>query len=380
MKILLIIDQYDSGNNGTTMSAQRLAHTLMAHGHQVRVVSTGAEKDGKYRVAEYYLTPLVRSLVHKEGMTFGKPDDSLLARAISWADVAHLMLPFSLARHGLKIARELEVPVTAAFHVQPENITYAIGLGHRRAVNDWLYDVQRRRFYDQIRHIHVPSAFMADQLRQHGYTNAIHVISNGVDPDFHWRKAPKDPAFRGKFVILMIGRYANEKRQDVLIDAIRRSPYQGMIQLVLAGKGPEARRLHRLGRRLYNPPVFRFYSHDDLLDLLAQCDLYVHASDAESEAISCIEAFSCGLVPVIADSPLSATPQFARDPRSLFAAGNSRDLCGHITYWMTHPGERRAMEKVYADYGATFNLDTCVRQMEALFEEAIADAQKPSDC
>ena len=44
MKILLIIDQYDRGNNGTTMTAQRLAHTLAAHGHEVRVVSTGNSK------------------------------------------------------------------------------------------------------------------------------------------------------------------------------------------------------------------------------------------------------------------------------------------------------------------------------------------------
>ena len=44
MKILLVIDQYDRGNNGTTMTAQRLAHTLNAHGHEVRVVSTGDRK------------------------------------------------------------------------------------------------------------------------------------------------------------------------------------------------------------------------------------------------------------------------------------------------------------------------------------------------
>ena len=43
--------------------------------------------------------------------------------------------------------------------------------------------------------------------------------------------------------------------------------------------------------------------------------------DAEIEAIACIEAFSCGLVPVIAGSEQSATPQFALDERSLFNAG-----------------------------------------------------------
>ena len=52
MKILLVIDQYDRGNNGTTMTAQRLAQTLNAHGHEVRVVSTGNSGNGKYLVKE----------------------------------------------------------------------------------------------------------------------------------------------------------------------------------------------------------------------------------------------------------------------------------------------------------------------------------------
>lgn len=68
MKILLIIDQYDRGNNGTTMTAQRLAHTLAAHGHEVRVVSTGNSGNGKYLVKEYFLPPIVRHIVTKQGM------------------------------------------------------------------------------------------------------------------------------------------------------------------------------------------------------------------------------------------------------------------------------------------------------------------------
>ena len=37
----------------------------------------------------------------------------------------------------------------------------------------------------------------------------------------------------------------------------------------------------------------------------------MHSADAEIEAISCIEAFACGNVPIIANSPNSATKQFA---------------------------------------------------------------------
>ena len=105
---------------------------------------------------------------------------------------------------------------------------------------------------------------------------------------FVYRKKEKTPELLGKFVILMIGRLSNEKRQDVLIDAVKKSKYSDNIQLLLAGQGPKYRALRRRGRRLKNPPRIRFYTHNELLNVIAMSDLYVHAADAEIEAISCI--------------------------------------------------------------------------------------------
>lgn len=84
-------------------------------------------------------------------------------------------------------------------------------------------------------------------------------------------------------------------------------------------------------------------------------DLYVHTSDAEIEAMSCMEAFACGLVPVIADSPRSATPQFALDERSLFPAGDADALAERIDWWIEHPQEREEMEHRYADHASSMH-------------------------
>ena len=371
MKILLIIDQFDADNNGTTMTARRLAQTLVKHGHKVSVVSTGAPAANKYVVKEIYMPPVVRHIVHSQGMILARPDEDVLREAIAGADVVHFLMPFWLSWTGLRIARELGVPVTAAFHVQPENITYTLHMGRSRLANEGLYYFFRKIFFNKFTHVHCPSEFIAGQLREHGYTAKLHVISNGVDGDFVYRKIEKTPQLQGKFVILMIGRLSNEKRQDVLIDAIKKSRYSDNIQLMLAGQGPKYKALIRRGRALKNPPVIRFYSHEELLDVIAMSDLYVHAADAEIEAISCIEAFSSGLVPVIADSKKSATPQFALCRHSLFKAGSSDDLARQIDYWIEHEQERQRMEQVYSEHGKKYALDYCVRQMEAMFEDAI---------
>ena len=102
-------------------------------------------------------------------------------------------------------------------------------------------------------------------------------------------------------------------------------------------------------------------------------DLYVHAADVEIEAIACIEAFSSGLVPVIANSEKSATPQFAMDERSLFKAGDSAELSEKIEYWIEHKEERKEMEKAYSEYGKQFNIEQCVFKIEKMFEQAVSE-------
>jgi len=80
--------------------------------------------------------------------------------------------------------------------------------------------------------------------------------------------------------------------------------------------------------------VFGYYNRDELIKLIHECDLYVHASDAEIEGISLIEAFACGLVPIISDSKQSAAAQFALGPQNLFKAGSPESLAEKIDYWL----------------------------------------------
>ena len=117
----------------------------------------------------------------------------------------------------------------------------------------------------------------------------------------------------------------------------------------------------------------RFFPHEELIRMLAQADLYVHAADIEIEAMACMEAFACGRVPVIADSPRSATPQFSLDEKCLFPAGDAATLAERIDWWLSHPGERAAMERRYAESAKRYALAACVRQAEEMFTTAIED-------
>ena len=181
---------------------------------------------------------------------------------------------------------------------------------------------------------------------------------------------------QGMFNVLMVGRYAGEKRQDVLIEACAKCRHAGEIQVILAGKGPLEKKYRHLAEKLPNPIVMQFYEPSRLIEILHMADLYVHTSDAEIEAMSCMEAFASGLVPIIADSPRSATPQFALDDRSLFPAGDSDALARKIDWWIEHPEERKEMELRYAEHAKEYALERSIEKTEEMFRQAIAEQRR----
>ena len=122
-------------------------------------------------------------------------------------------------------------------------------------------------------------------------------------------------------------------------------------------------------------PIMKFYDKDNLIKLLKSTDLYVHSADAEIEAISCIEAFACGNVPIIANSPNSATKQFALTNESLFEAGNSDDLANKIDFWLDNINYRKEMEIEYAKSAENYRLKNSIKKMEEMFEDAIRECK-----
>jgi glycosyltransferase involved in cell wall biosynthesis len=266
------------------------------------------------------------------------------------------------------------IPVTAAFHCQPENITYNIKLNALGFLNTFIYFWFRVTFYRWIKHIHCPSSFLAGELKRRHYQGCLHIISNGVSGNFRPRETPQERK-DDRIHVLMIGRLAPEKRQDLIIKAVKHSKYRDQIQLYFAGAGPAKKRYIRMSADLPNPPVFEFLPQDKLIHLIYDTDIYVHASDVEIEGISCIEAFSCGKVPIISDSKKSAASQFAIDSRSLFKRGDYLDLRDKIDYWIEHPDEREQMGREYAKQGKElYNIDSSVEKLELMFQDAIRDA------
>lgn len=374
MNILFASNAYFSHNNGTSVSAQRFVNALRENGHEVRVISNYDQRplpEENMYVLETMRIPGFNNLMEKCDFSYAKPDEQIIREAIKWADVVHMMMCFPLEWACARICIEEHKPMTGAFHVQMENITSSLNMGKIKWLNTMLYKWINHKYYSKHKFVHCPSQFMKEELERYGYTNDLRAISNGVAPQFIYRRPPEQTIWGDKFVILMVGRLSHEKRQDLIIQAVAESRHKNQIQLVFAGNGPLKEWYKELCKDLPIQPVFGYYTQQQLIEIMAQTDLYIHASDMESEAIGCIEAFSTGLIPIISDSRLSATRQFALTDKSLFHAGDAHDLCKKIDYWFEHQKELPEWELKYADLGLKYQLKDSVSQFENMLMDAI---------
>lgn len=430
LTIAMVVDSIGNRGNGTSNSALQYAEELRAQGHTVRFVGIGAPE---YR-ARIHRIPLVSFIAAKQQMAFAQPSEELFDRAFDGVDVVHIYLPFKFGREALKAARARGIAVTAGFHLQPENVTYSAGLQRIPGLSRFIYWLFRKWFYRRVDHVHVPTQCGAELLRKHHYENTLHVISNGYEPRFTPRgdscdekteeaEASSDagtgaesvtgaesetekemetlqpdiaelgmgvredlsdevgrvqefPTLHRPFRIVASGRLSNEKDQVTLLRAVALSRYSEDIEVSIAGQGPLKRRLKRYARRfLDNPATIGFHPNAHMPEFLRSGDLFVHPSIADLESLSVIEAMAVGLVPVIADSPLSAAGQFSLCEESSFPVRNAQALADRIDWWIEHPRERRRWGDVYARHTLeNYSVRASIRKFVQMEREAIADA------
>jgi glycosyltransferase involved in cell wall biosynthesis/1-acyl-sn-glycerol-3-phosphate acyltransferase len=369
MVIVFVEDNYKNLTDGTSISAYRFRNELIKRGHTVRVLAVDVSGEDMYGLEEHHV-PLVSEVASKNHQHFAKYDEKIVRRAFEGADIVHIFFPWQIARKCYRLAREMGIPVSGAFHCQPENVTYNMMIPYFEPANIFVYFLFKFWFYRKVDNIHCPSLFTSRELQKHGYHARLHAISNGVSDAF---RPPDKPVQKtgDRIRLLMIGRIAEEKRQDLIINAVNISKYRDKIEIFFAGQGPMQKRFTRYARKLPNKPRFEFVSQERLLDIIYNTDIYIHASDAETEGISCLEAISCGKVPIISDSKKSAASQFSLDGRSLFKRGSYRDLCKKLEYWIEHPDERKRMETEYIELGKKYHISYSIDKIEKMFDDTI---------
>ena len=384
MKILFVINNFYMKGNGMAASARRTAQYLKDMGHEVRVLAGpnkhAAEPQPEYCLKEFKF-PFVQGIIDAQGFSYASSDPKIMEEAIRWADVVHLEEAFVLEIKAIRIAKKLGKPLTATYHLHPENITNSLGpLRYWKGLNRTILRMGRNLVFNHCSYVQCPTENVMDRLRRYHFKSNLALISNGLIPDdcIRPKEMPEDYLDENRpLKVVYIGRLSREKDQPTLLEAMRYSAYSKRIQLIFAGIGPDEKRIKKLARKLYEKgvlsyePQFVFLDRDGLRNLSAGADLCAHCATIEVEGLSIMEAMQQAVVPVIAVGPYSGTSQFALDHRSRFPERNPEALAQRIDYWLSHPQERWEMGHVYAKEIQKYDIRRSVAALLEMFQKAV---------
>jgi glycosyltransferase involved in cell wall biosynthesis len=310
VRVGLFTNNYLPFCGGVTVSVETLRRGLEARGHEPWVLAPrfpGAADAGP-RTLRY---PSIPAVTYPE-FPLAIPYSRRLARQVRALgfDVFHAHHPFLLGPAARRLARRQRRPLVFTYHTRYDKYAHYVPL--RRDLVEAAARLLSTRFAARADAIIAPSAVLRDELRERGVRAPIAVVPTGVDLA---RFSPGDRAAARRargleesaLVVLYVGRLDREKSVDRVLTAFARiAGTLARARLVLVGQGTQAEELRRMASALPAASRVTFAgvcAHERLPEYYRAADLFLFASETETQGLVLAEAAACGLPAVAINAP-----------------------------------------------------------------------------
>ena len=310
MKIALFTNNYLPFRGGVTTSVETLRRGLDASGHEAWVFAPRFP-DAAPPIPRVVRYPSLPAVTYPE-FTLAVPWAPRIARRARTErfDVFHAHHPFLLGPAARRLARRDGRPLVFTYHTRYDKYAHYVPLprGFVEAAATGL----STRFATRADAVLAPSSLVRDELVARGVRVPIAVVPTGVDLR---RFAPGGRVAARKalglasddLLLLYVGRLDREKSVGRILAAFER--VAGTIahaRLVLVGHGTEAAALRAQAGRLPVGDRITFLGvrpHDALVDFYRAADVFVFASETETQGLVLAEAAACGVPAVTVNGP-----------------------------------------------------------------------------
>ena len=322
LKIVIAADTFAPDINGAARFAERLAGGLSRHGHEIHIIAPAYDNTSGLRMelhdgAELFVHRM-RSHKIPQHKTLRWPVPWGLKKNISKIlkevkpDALHIQSHLVIGRFAVKAAKGSGIRMLATNHIMPENlIRYSLlpKFIHKSAMKLVWNDAGR--ILSKMDYVTTPTRRAADLLERASGISGVLAISCGIEAA---RFANSTPTTNIKPIFLFLGRLDDEKRINILLEAVASLKNHPEVQVELVGDGGERDNLKRLAQRLGIADRVHFLGHitdDELPAAYERCTAFVMPSIAELQSIATMEAMASGRPVIGADA--MALPHLVHD-------------------------------------------------------------------
>ncbi|WP_294758243.1 glycosyltransferase family 4 protein [uncultured Lactobacillus sp.] len=311
MNIGIFTDSYFPQLSGVATSIKTLKDALEKQGHNVFIFTTtdphikkGAVEANIFRFSS---VPFI-SFTDRRVAFRGFFEATKVAREVK-LDIVHTQTEFALGMIGKYVAHQLKIPAIHTYHTMYEDYLHYVLNGHLLRP----YHVKQftNVYLKNMDGVIAPSKRVEALLKRYRVDIPMRVIPTGVDVNSLNKAANNDmrqelgiPADAP--VLLTLSRVAEEKKIDRILNAMPEIIDEfPETRLVIAGDGPDMEVLQEQVERLTLEDNVIFTGdvpHDDVGSYYKMADLFVSASDTETQGLTYIEALASGTKCVVYDT------------------------------------------------------------------------------
>jgi 1,2-diacylglycerol 3-alpha-glucosyltransferase len=314
LNIGLFTETYYPEINGVANSVYMLKTELEEIGHTVYVftTTTPGAPEFEHNVFRVPSLPCIFITERRVGL-FYQPKLASLIKKLN-LDLIHTHTEFSLGIFGRIMAKELKLPTVHTYHTIYEDYTHYIT--HFKTL-----DKRAKAFVrvftkiccNTVEQVIVPTEKVKELLLKYSVYRDISIVPTGVNlKKFNPELYPKEEVLklRQHFglkaedkVLLYLGRISKEKNIAEIIEAMPEyMRTREQVRFLIVGGGPEMENLKETvaEQKMQDKIIFTGSQPWDNIGLFYQLgDVFVSASQSETQGLTYIEAMAAGL-PVVA--------------------------------------------------------------------------------
>lgn len=371
---------------GVARSVSTFVEDLIDRGHQVQVIAPtfpDQETEDQNNVVR------VPALQNFNGSDFSVsiPLAGDIGEKISDfdPDVVHSHHPFLLGDSAVRISRWLRRPLVFTHHTLYEQYTHYVPLDSP-ALKRFVSDLATQ-YANICNHVIAPSSGIKELIYRRGVRSAIDVLPTGIAIE-HFASGDGEQFRRqhgidtGTLVVGHVGRLAREKNLCYLARAVARTAQTiPRMKFLVAGTGDAQKDLVRIfseqgaSRSLL---MVGNMTGSDLADCYAAMDIFVFASQTETQGLVLAEAMAAS-VPVIALSATGVDDVLEDNINGMLLSSTSseEEFSGALRTLLK---SRKKILKLRSGCSKTvkkFSRQTSCTRLVELYEEAINSNKQP---
>lgn len=316
MRIGIFTDTYTPHINGVTTSVVMLKRALEEKGHTVYIVTVNPQ-NFQYQYEEN------SKVIRIPGVPIGIYDYRLtgiyplkvIKKIKRWnLDVIHSQTEFGIGTFARIIAKQLNIPLVHTYHTMYEDYVHYITHGYFKRSSKKIVEYLTLFYCDKtISELIVPTKKAYELFKdKYKVDRNVYIVPTGIETDRFQAKNNKKFNLEAKrkqynlskedFVILFVGRIAEEKNIPLLISSMNKlTEKHKQIKLLIVGDGPdlEKYKLQVIKNKLEQSIIFTGkVPWDQIPEYYLMSNIFATASTTETQGLTVIEAMSASL-PVV---------------------------------------------------------------------------------